>query len=346
MATNINPSGVKIWYRYLQLALNNGIPINRDFYDAWGTNEELSQLKFNTWWKLKGKSLFDQHQAKVSVVKSGDPSGDPSGDTGLTIYIPDHLTAKEANKMINKLVVARRGTRRIKSKGAYTLTGQFDYERLIQYQRYLTIELDPKYNVKTTEEKATALIQQYAVFEKQIKKRNATLGDTRDKKGRRLANQIKARSEQSFIREDGKLGIDAKKINKWLLNGKHLMLNAAEGKFPGGGYHGSALKAKLVTRLKKLGIETIGSTVKNKGGRRRIRIIVTKEEKNRKEKLSLSTYGSTRGKRFEEGTGEVNMTPTTKPLTLNQHIKIRVAKKAVKVAEKQTTRKPSVGRPR
>ncbi len=62
-------SATKIWFELLKLSIEMGLPINRDFYERWGTEQEIKNLHFNTWWRTKGKALFEAASPKVSLAE-------------------------------------------------------------------------------------------------------------------------------------------------------------------------------------------------------------------------------------------------------------------------------------
>jgi len=78
------------------------------------------------------------------------------------------------------------------------------------------------------------------------------------------------------------------------LSGKILLLNVAEGRFPGTGYYGPQLAKRLRVRLDKLGLEDIGMSVRNVGGGRTkadMTLVKTTRTKTEREAQSLKAYG-------------------------------------------------------
>jgi len=106
---------------------------------------------------------------------------------------------------------------------------------------------------------------------------------------------LRSRDPDSFVGTTEFIkGIDAKKVSRWRLSGKLLLLNVAEGQFPGGGYYGSQLAKRLKNLLAKIGLEDIGTTQRNLGGgRTKAQLSLVKRRRNKKESdaESLKAYG-------------------------------------------------------
>ncbi len=156
----------------------------------------------------------------------------------------------------------------------------------------MEIEFDAK-NGKTIEEKTEALRNVYRKIKTRLEKQKATL---RAAGKAQISKKLSFRDPDSFDSESKlRKGIDAKKVSRWRLSGKHLLLNVAEGQFPGKGYYGAQLSKKLRIRLDKMGIPDIGVAARNKGGGRKkedltfVRITRTKAERERQ---SLKSWGA------------------------------------------------------
>jgi hypothetical protein len=256
MASDVKQGTVKIWFGLLKMAIQQGLPINEEFYRSWGTREELTSLSFNKWWTLRGKELFEGAVPKVSLVKATPDA--------VLVRIPTCLNSDQVKKQVSSLMARARGTKRIKQKAPLGFTGDVKYMRLKQYERYLGVEFDPKNAGKTIEEKTELLRQEYRKIKARLDKQRKTMREAG--KGR-VAQKFQYRDPDAFDSESEiRKGIDAKKVSRWRLSGKLLLLNVAEGQFPGKGYYGARLSERLTGRLQSLGIENIRTVARHKGG--------------------------------------------------------------------------------
>jgi hypothetical protein len=278
---------VKIWFGFLQMAIECDLPLNEDFYASWGTREELSKLAFNRWWLTHGKALFEAAVPTVTLESATDDY--------LLIKIPISLKASQVKQQVSSLIFEHRGkTKRVKRKPPLSFTGDVEFKRLKQYERYLEVEFDPKFEGKTIEHKTEGLREVYRKIKTRLDKQQKTLKD----QGKR-ADFLKPRDDDEFDLKRTKFGltkafirsgIDAKKVGRWRLSGQHLLLNVAGGQFPGRGYYGSQLRKRLRDRLSAIGLDEIKMVSRHKGGRK-----VTKMKRKQKEieAQSLKAYGVT-----------------------------------------------------
>ena len=278
MKGQVQTGTIKIWFGLLKLAIAQGLPINESFYRSWGTRDELAKLTFNRWWLTTGKSLFQESIPAVSLLDENDGF--------LTVKIPTSLTAVQVKQQVSELVANHRGTKRLKNKPPWAFVGDVNYKRLKQYERYLAIEFDPQNAGKTVEEKTELLRIVYRNIKTRLDKQKKTLMSTGKKSA---ALRLFYRDPDSFgSKLEIRKGIDAKKVNRWKLSGKILLLNVAEGTFPGRDYYGPRLAKRLQGRLDRLGLVDIGATVRNKGGGRQKSV---KKSKWEAEAQSLKAYG-------------------------------------------------------
>ena len=207
----------------------------------------------------------------------------------VTVRIPTSLNAKQVKEQVSALMTKQRGTKRIGVKSPLGFVGDVNYKRLKQYERYLEIEFDPKNAGKTVEEKTEALRGEYRRIKDRLDKQRKTL---RDSGKARVAAKLHPRDPDAFDSESKiRKGIDAKKVSRWRLSGKLLLLNVASGEFPGRDYYGSKLAEKLKSRLKNVGLTTLETVPPNKGGGRtreslRLQKIPSKTEMKAREALS------------------------------------------------------------
>jgi hypothetical protein len=284
MRTQPQTGTIKIWFGLLKLAIAQGLLINEDVYRSWGTREELTNLTFNRWWRDRGKLLFEESIPRVTLVRSTNQY--------VTVQIPTSITAVQVKQQVSELITKHRGTKRLKVKPPLAFVGDVNYKRLKQYERYLEIEFDPRNAGKTVEEKTEILRNVYRKIKARLDKQRATLKAS----GKiRVARRLFYRDPDSFgSKLEIRQGIEAKKVNRWKLSGQILLLNVAEGQFPGVDYYGAQLAKKLKERLAPLGMERIGGSVKNKGGGRKkqdLTLIRVRNSKSQLEAQSLKAYG-------------------------------------------------------
>jgi hypothetical protein len=282
MKGQVQTGTIKIWFGLLKLAIAQGLPINEPFYRSWGTRDELAKLTFNRWWLATGKSLFQGSTPTISLVEASEDF--------VTVKIPTSLTAVQVKQQVSELVTNHRGTKRLKTKPPWAFVGDVNYKRLKQYERYLGIEFDPRNAGKTVEEKTELLRNAYRKIKTRLDKQKKTLTASGKKD---VARRLFYRDPDSFgSKLEIRKGIEAKKVNRWKLSGKILLLNVAEGEFPGHDYYGAQLAERLRGRLDRLGLDDIGAAVRNKGGGRKKPVRKSKAEA---EAQSLKLYGFGKG---------------------------------------------------
>lgn len=304
MKTVVARSSVKVWFGFLKMAIRHGVPINQDVYSAWGTQEELAKLTFNKWWLTRGKALFESEAPKAKVVASTNLS--------VTIEIPTSLNSKQVKEQVSRLMTEQRGTKRLKVKPSLSFEGDVNYKTLKQYERLLEIDLNPKFAGESIEQKTERLREKYRDLMNAAKKRKETL---RAKGNKRAALGIKYR-DPNELQDYGdesvpftseaqiRKGVDPKKAGRWRVSGKILILNAAEGRFPGKDYYGNRIGSHLRSRLQALGLEDIGAIPRNKGGgqvREDLHMVRVRKSKKQRETDSLKAYGATKGRKVAGG---------------------------------------------
>ena len=287
MKSDVKTGSVKIWFGLLKLAIRQGIPINESFYKSWGTKQQLAALSFNKWWKERGKALFESAIPVVSLVEANDEA--------VTVRIPTSLNAVQVKRQVSALMTKHRGTKRLKQRTPMGFVGDVNYKRLKQYERYLEIEFDPKNAGRTVEEKTEALRNVYRKIKGRLEKQKSTMQKAGNS---RISAKFKFRDPDTFDSESKlRKGIDAKKVSRWRLSGKILLLNVAEGEFPGKGYYGAQLAKKLRNRLDKMGLEDIGTVARHKGGGRtkaELTLVKSGKTKAQREAESLKAYGKSK----------------------------------------------------
>ena len=302
MGAITNIGSVRVWFRFLQQAIRHRVPIDEKFYEQWGTKEQLRKLRFNTWWEARGRDLFANAVPKIELVATSREA--------VIVRIPTSIGSAELTKQVVALLNAQRGAKGLRRKPPLSFTGKIKLATLVQYQRYLAIDLDPLNAGKTIEQKTEQLRKVYRDIGVKLDNQKASMANKGVKyvKNRPLGKWLKYRDPDSFEMykdENKKLrklsereirkGINSKKISRWRLSGKLLLLNVAEGEFPGTGYYGAGLEKKLKARLKEFGLQDIGLIVRNKGGGQKkedlTRVRIRRTEKER-ESQSLKLYGA------------------------------------------------------
>lgn len=235
------PKGtVKLWFDYLRLADAFGVEVDWSVYAAWGSRDELLTTTFNRWWTTRGRHLFDEdarHSPNVVVVEKSESE--------ILVRIPLASPIEDIKQAISEIVLKSRVKRRIGSKGRFGATGQVNYKTLAQYKRYLEIDLKHG-DEMTVAEKTAELVRLYEKIHAKGLKQRKTL---RAKGKGSTANKFRTRNPEELNRaEIG--GISPKRVSRWRLSGKHILLNVAEGQFPGGGYYGARLKERLSQRMR------------------------------------------------------------------------------------------------
>ncbi len=246
-------------------------------------------MPFNRWWRERGKALFQQARPHIELVVATEDY--------LTVRIPKSMAAVDVKREVSRLVTQVRGTKRVTRLAALSFVGDVKFRSLKQYERLLEIELDRRNAGKTIEQKTELLRDVYRRIKARLDKQRATLQQAKkkDRRGKLISGRFNARDPDSFGSEGQiRKGIDAKKVSRWRLSGKILLLNVAEGRFPGKDYYGSQLSKRLRTRLDALGIDEIGALSRSKGGGRRkedLRLVRVRKSKGAAEALSLRAYG-------------------------------------------------------
>ncbi len=299
MKTDVMKSSVKIWFGFLKMAIELGIPINRTVYDSWGSIDELRSLSFNKWWLTRGRALFEKAKPLAQVVDATDEF--------VTIKIPTSLNSKQVKEQVSRVMTLERGTKRLKKKSPLGFDGDMKYKTLKQYERFLEVDLDPETGGKTLDEKSLVLRGKYEKIRKTAETRKKTL---REKKNYRAAARVTARNPDDFgdgqmvgFGKDSRIkrGVDSKKASRWLISAKILVLNAAEGRFPGKGYYGAKIGAELRSRLKKLGLADLVTSQRNRGGGRRraeLRLVESRKSKKQREAEGLLAYGAPKARQL------------------------------------------------
>lgn len=252
---------VKLWFDYLQMAAKLGLEVNWAFYAPWGTKAELTTISFNRWWITRGRDLFEKDSVSTSRVTRVENTR-----SDVVVRIPLDMPLDVIKAAVRDIVLAARPKVRIGGKGRFAVSGQVNYKSLAQYKRFLEIDLYWGSHETTTAEKAEELVRRYQRFSAKGVKQRQTLRQAGKAK---TAMRFHNRDPEELTRKD--IGrINPKRVNRWRLSGKHILLNVADGKFPGDGYHGSKLNERLLQRMNQRGIVSMSWRVQKSGRRRKL----------------------------------------------------------------------------
>jgi hypothetical protein len=233
-------STVGIWFAFLQQALKAKVPINWAFYSNWGTAEELAGISFNRWWAQTGAQLFSSAAPMVKVISIDDDD--------VVISIPRSLRINAAKRQVAALLAEQKPAHRIQRGYGLKVTGAANYRILKRYERLLKVELDPT-NIGLSAAERLKKLQR--VYERIAQPRIKAKANLRAKGKRAHGSITKFVDPESLGSErDKNVSVNPKKISRWSASARHVLLNVAEGAFPGTAYHGLKLSARLKNRLK------------------------------------------------------------------------------------------------
>lgn len=245
---------VKLWFDYLKLAARSGAPVNWKYYRDWGTKDELLGMSFNAWWKQRGKALFAANpQAQRDTVEL-----EREGDRYVVVKIATDAPMGSISRRVSEIVRSARAVRRTRSFGKFAPTGQVNYKTLAAYKRLLAISVNPKNASLSMVGKIELLKDQYAGIHARMKKQREKLR-AKGERGRRLARRLRSHEPDTFDTGDDPDHLDLKsfsekKAYRWLVSAQLVMLNVAEGKFPGDGYYGAKISERLRSRMRAMGL--------------------------------------------------------------------------------------------
>ena len=259
-----NSARWEIWYWFLRQALKVGLPFDEAAYGAWGTKSEIQSWGFKKWWQARGKEIARQSQVTEPEVVEQTTST-------ITIRFPLSMPSRVVKAKASSLVAQARGTKRL-SQGKRS--SNFNYTKIKQLQRFLKIDLDESLANWTVEQKGWLLQGRYerigAGHSKAIRKYREKadalhkLGDTAAaSRYRRRAiklEEYKAANTDGWDSESAGrvLDLSSEKLGRWAIQARLILLNVAEGEFPGSDWYGSRRYAVYKQRLREFGIQSIG----------------------------------------------------------------------------------------
>lgn len=244
----------KLWFNYLQLAIRRGVPVNWRYYAEWGTKDELLSTTFNRWWKTKGIALFaadPESQRGVVEVQN-------KGDGYVILKIATDAPMALVSRRVGEIVRGARTARRTRAFGKFAPKWQVNYKTLAIYKRLLEISLAPENANLSVAERIDLLKEQYGKIHGRMRKQREALRKEGEE-GRRVANLWHSHDPGEFDVTDKQTkmkleGLSVKKAHRWMVSGQLVMLNVAEGKFPGDGYYGAKIGEKLRDRMRAIGL--------------------------------------------------------------------------------------------
>ena len=221
MKTVLLKSQVSVWFDYLKIADRLGLKVDWAFYKPWGTREEIRQLKFGTWWRTKGQSLFEASaESQIKVVGAKDGYVD--------IRIPSHWTVRQVRKEIGPVFSTVRTKDAPRGTGEFHIKGRFSYGDFVSYKRVLELDLNAR--DRGQREKMGNLIRAFQAEGQKRKERaakaTATSSARAAQRGRKRHRKFKAVEVKVTPNEQRNGYI-------WLKKARRLAENVARGDFPG-----------------------------------------------------------------------------------------------------------------
>lgn len=221
MKTVLLKSQVGVWFDYLKLADRLGLKVDWGFYKPWGTQAELRRLRFGTWWRTKGQSLFEasaEGQIKVVGSKNGY----------VDIRIPAHWTVRQVRKEIGPVFSQVRTKDAPRGTGEFHIKGRFSYGDFVSYKRVLELDLNAR--DRGQREKMGNLIRAFRAEEQKRKDRAAKATATSSAK----AAQRGKKRHRKFKAVEVKVTPNEQRNGYlWLKKARRIAANVAKGEFPG-----------------------------------------------------------------------------------------------------------------
>lgn len=225
MKTELLKSQVGLWFNYLKLAARLGLNIEWGFYRLWGTPEEIRHAKFGTWWRIKGRSLFERsNETQIRVV---------SQQKGfIDLRVPSHWTVRQVRKEIGPIFSTVRVKDAPRGKGEFVIKGRYSYADFKKYLRL--IESDLKARESGKRDVMGKLIRTFKIEEEKrkekAKKATATSAANAAKRGKKRHRRFKA-TETKVTANEQRNGY------LWRKRGRRIAENVARGEFPGTNRH-------------------------------------------------------------------------------------------------------------
>jgi len=311
-ARGVNRAYYSSWFFFLKQAIRQGIRVNEAAYSEWGTIEELKTLSFNQWWDLRGEKVAQSGASNKARLVSVDSSR-------VTIEFPLALNSRAVKASASEIFT--KAKRAVSSSVKKEKDRRFNYKTFKILEKMLEIELDqPTCRTKRVVDQKHAGQLQQATFAKkavilsdlfttqsqtnkktlETYRRRARECEQRGDRDRLRFYRERAASLSAFIALQDAQWTDAernelatidpslaRKLSRWSLQARILMLNAALGTFSGDDWYGANLSAKL--RAKERSVETRVSLVKrNKGGRNAGQVLRSKSYSGLKGKFGKS----------------------------------------------------------
>ena len=284
-ATPENSARWETWYWFLRQALKVGLPFDEKAYGSWGTQAEIEAWSFKKWWETRGREIARQsHSTEPEVIERTASS--------ITIRFPLTMSSQAVKARASALVAQARGTKRI-NKGKSPST--FNYTTIKQLQRFLKIDLDERYSGYTLEQKGEVLkaryqrigaghakaVQKYRKKAEELQLRGAKEAASRYRRRAISLENYKSTHTDNWDPKAVKeiVDLNAHKLGRWAVQARLILLNVAEGEFPGSNWYGNRRHDSYKRALRQFGLPAIGS-VRPKGG------VISKGVEERKKKAS------------------------------------------------------------
>jgi hypothetical protein len=210
----------RLWFEYLRVARNSTLTRVREalkqtatFYAPWG---DISNLKFNHWWKEKGYLFEDKY-----VVRRLTAREPPSNPESLIVEIPLSRSPTMLLKDVKTLIqeaFAKQAKEFKKSKkvptSVYGLTEGAE-PKLLAVREMLTVYRDVY--LKNRELRGTDLLDKvHALY-----------------LGRRSKRWAKVPTPLLFDQKYGDNSVALRNLRRYITKAERVMLNVANGEFPG-----------------------------------------------------------------------------------------------------------------
>lgn len=287
----INRAFYASWFFFLKQALRQGLPVNESAYADWGSLDDVRKWTFNQWWERRGEHFARNRAVTNARLLSSD---------GKKVVIEFPLALNSRAVKASASAIFTKAKREIGAMHVAKRDRRFNYKTFKILEKMLEIELDQltKRTERVVKDKHGGQLQEISfakkamilsdLFIKQSEINKKTLETYRrkakeyekngDRKLLRLYRE-RAASLSEFIRRqdtqwtqterDELATVDpslARKLSRWSLQARLLMLNAALGEFSGDDWYGQELGVKLRRKERTLGVG-VNLVKRSKGGK-------------------------------------------------------------------------------
>lgn len=302
----VNRAFYASWFFFLKQALRQGLPINESAYAEWGSLDNVRKWSFNQWWERLGEQMAHDRTVTKARLISADSKK-------IVVEFPLSLNSRVVKASASSIFTEAK--RKVGTSSGLKRDRRFNYKTFKILEKMLEIELDQltKRTKRVIDEKHGGKLQQISfaqkavilsdLFTRQSDINKKTLETYRrrakefEKSGDRKSLQLyreRAASLSEFIRRqdaqwtqterDELATVDpslARKLSRWSLQARLLMLNAALGSFSGDDWYGRELGAKLRRKERSLGVG-VKLVKRSKGGKNELQKFRDKKIRGKK----------------------------------------------------------------